>query len=149
MRSMFLRTKSQPKITNFLPWKFIKASSFYHLSVECFSRLSFDSEVYTKSTTAADFVYTSESNESCEKHSTQRWKDNLPLEESANLLSKKKFSSAHRLTRLRDSYRRCFAVKFDLTQNWKLFKMLRNWFYILPGNSCISYLSFKYGFNFH
>ena len=36
----------------------------YHL-------FSFDSEVYTKSATA-DFVYTSESNESCEKHSTQR-----------------------------------------------------------------------------
>ena len=45
----------------------------YHLCVECFSQLSFDSEVYTKSTTAADFVYTSETNESCEKHSTQRW----------------------------------------------------------------------------
>ena len=44
----------------------------YHLYVECFSQLSFDSEVYTKSATAADFVYTSESNESCEKHSTQR-----------------------------------------------------------------------------
>ena len=44
-----------------------KVSSFYHLCVECFSQLSFDSEVYTKSTTAADFVYTSESNESCEK----------------------------------------------------------------------------------
>ena len=45
---------------------------FYHLCVECFSQLSFDSEVYTKSETAADFVYTSESNESCEKHSTER-----------------------------------------------------------------------------
>ena len=44
----------------------------YHLCVECFSQLSFDSEVYTKSATAADFVYISESNESCEKHSTQR-----------------------------------------------------------------------------
>ena len=44
----------------------------YHLCVECFSQLSFDSEVYTKSATAADFVYVSESNESCEKHSTQR-----------------------------------------------------------------------------
>ena len=44
----------------------------YHPCVECFSQLSFDSEVYTKSATAADFVYTSESNESCEKHSTQR-----------------------------------------------------------------------------
>ena len=44
----------------------------YLLCVECFSQLSFDSEVYTKSATAVDFVYTSESNESCEKHSTQR-----------------------------------------------------------------------------
>ena len=50
----------------------IKVSLSYHLCVECFSQLSFDSEVYTKSATAADFVYTSESNESCEKHSTQR-----------------------------------------------------------------------------
>ena len=41
--------------------------------------------------------------------------------------------SVARLERLRDSYRRCFAVKFDLTQNWKLFKMLRNWFYVLSG----------------
>ena len=53
--------------------KSIKVSSSYHLCVECFSQLSFDSEVYTKLATAADFVYTSESNESCEKHSTQRW----------------------------------------------------------------------------
>ena len=45
----------------------------YHLCVECFSQLSFDLEVYTKSAAVADFVYTSESNESCEKHSTQRW----------------------------------------------------------------------------
>ena len=44
----------------------------YHLCVEYFSQLSFDSEVYTKSAAVADFVYTSESNESCEKHSTQR-----------------------------------------------------------------------------
>ena len=44
----------------------------YHLWVEFFSQLSFDSEVYTQSATAADFVYISESNESCEKHSTQR-----------------------------------------------------------------------------
>ena len=44
----------------------------YHLWVECFSQLSFDSEVYTKSATADDFVYISETNESCEKHSTQR-----------------------------------------------------------------------------
>ena len=49
-----------------------KVTSSYHLCVECFSQLSFDSEVYTKSETAADFVYTSESNESCEKHSTER-----------------------------------------------------------------------------
>ena len=42
-----------------------KVSSSYHLCVECFSQLSFDSEVYTKSATA-------ESNESCEKHSMQR-----------------------------------------------------------------------------
>ena len=49
-----------------------KVSSSYHLSVECFSQLSFDSEVYTKSAAVADFVYTSESNESCEK---QRCKD--------------------------------------------------------------------------
>ena len=44
----------------------------YHLCIECFSQLSFDLEAYTKSATAADFVYASESNESCEKHSTQR-----------------------------------------------------------------------------
>ena len=56
----------------------------YYLCVECFSQISFDSEVYTnsaavadsevytKSATAADFVYTSESNGSCERHSTQR-----------------------------------------------------------------------------
>ena len=45
----------------------------YHLCVESFSQLLFDLEVYTKSAAVADFVYTSESNESCEKHSTQRW----------------------------------------------------------------------------
>ena len=45
----------------------------FHLWVECFSQLSFDSELYTKLATAADFVYISESNERCEKHSTQRW----------------------------------------------------------------------------
>ena len=45
----------------------------HHLCIECFSQLSFDLEVYTKSAAVADFVYTSESNESCEKHSTQRW----------------------------------------------------------------------------
>ena len=38
---------------------------------ECFSQLSFDSDVYTKSAAVADFVYTSESNY-IEKHSTQR-----------------------------------------------------------------------------
>ena len=56
-----------------LSWSTTKDRLFYHLCVECFSQLSFDSEVYTKSETAADFVYTSESNESCEKHSTERW----------------------------------------------------------------------------
>ena len=45
----------------------------YHLWVESFSQLSFDSKVYTKSAAVADFVYTSETNESCEKHLTQRW----------------------------------------------------------------------------
>ena len=44
----------------------------YHLCVEYFSQLSFDSEMYTKSATAVDFVYISESNDSCEKYSTQR-----------------------------------------------------------------------------
>ena len=52
---------------------FFEIKLSYHLCVECFSQLSFDSEVYTKSATAADFVYISESNTSCEKHSTQRW----------------------------------------------------------------------------
>ena len=55
----------------FLFWV-TKGRLSYHLCVECFSQLSFDSEVYTKSATATDFVYTSESNESCEKHSTER-----------------------------------------------------------------------------
>ena len=32
----------------------------------------FDSEIYTKSAAVADLVYIYESNESCEKHSTQR-----------------------------------------------------------------------------
>ena len=56
-------------------WKIFitKVSSSYHLCVECFSQLSFDAEVYTKSAAVADFVYTSESNETCEKHSRQRW----------------------------------------------------------------------------
>ena len=52
--------------------QFTKGRLSYHLSVECFSQLSFVSEVYTKLSAVADFVYTSESNESCEKHSTQR-----------------------------------------------------------------------------
>ena len=57
-------------------------SSSYHLCVEYFSQLSFDSEMYTKSAAVADcniiflenirLLYTSESNESWEKHSTQR-----------------------------------------------------------------------------
>ena len=50
----------------------LKGRLSYHLCVECFSQISFDSEVYTKSAAVADFVYTFESNESCEKHSTQR-----------------------------------------------------------------------------
>ena len=55
-------------------WKhaYTKGRLSYHLCVECFSQLSFVSEVYTKSAVVADFVYTSESNESCEKHSTKR-----------------------------------------------------------------------------
>ena len=66
---IFLSLKSvklTEKILNY------KGRLSYHLCVECSSQLSFDSKVYTKSATAADFVYTSESNESCEKHSTQR-----------------------------------------------------------------------------
>ena len=43
----------------------------YPIIFEYFSQLSFDSEMYTKSETAADLVYISESNESWEKHSTQ------------------------------------------------------------------------------
>ena len=59
---------------HFLVEKFpmCKVTSCYDLCVECLSQLSFDSEVYTKSATAADFIYTSELNESCEKHSTER-----------------------------------------------------------------------------
>ena len=57
--------KSEPK-------RLAKVSSSYHLCVECLSQLSFDSEVYTKLATAADFVYTFEPNESCEKHLTER-----------------------------------------------------------------------------
>ena len=45
-------------------WNFLK-------SVSVTSRLLERCE-YTKSATAADFVYTSESNESYEKHSTQK-----------------------------------------------------------------------------
>ena len=68
------RRKRLGKVGNFWRTKCIetKVTSSYHLCVKCFSQLSFDSEVYTKSATAADFVYTSETNESCEKHSTQR-----------------------------------------------------------------------------
>ena len=44
----------------------------YPIIIECFSQLSFDSEVYTKTAAVADFVYTSKSNESCEKHLTKR-----------------------------------------------------------------------------
>ena len=51
---------------------YTKGRLSYHLCIECFSQLSFDSEVYTKSATAADFVYISESNEIWEKYSTQR-----------------------------------------------------------------------------
>ena len=50
----------------------VKGRLSYHLCTECFSQLSFDSEVCTKSEAVADFVYTSESNESYEKHLTQR-----------------------------------------------------------------------------
>ena len=49
-----------------------KVSSSYYLCIDYFSQLSFDSEMYTKSAAVADFVYTSESNESWEKHSKQR-----------------------------------------------------------------------------
>ena len=58
---------------NFRPIRNLsKGRLYYHLCVKCFSQLSFDSEVYTKSATADDFVYISETNESCEKHSTKR-----------------------------------------------------------------------------
>ena len=62
-------------LTTYLP----KVSSSYHRCDEYFSQLSFDSEMHTKSAAVAEFVYTSESNESWEKHSTERWQDNLPL----------------------------------------------------------------------
>ena len=54
--------------------KFIstKVRSFYHLCVEYYPQLAFDSERYTKSAATTDFVYTFESNESWEKHLTQR-----------------------------------------------------------------------------
>ena len=55
-----------------LSLKRTKASSSYHLCVECFSQFSFDSEMYKKSAAVDDFVYKTESNESCEKHLTQR-----------------------------------------------------------------------------
>ena len=58
---------SHLKIKGQIEKYFSKVSSSYHLCVECFSQLSFDLEVYTKSADVADFVYTSESNESCEK----------------------------------------------------------------------------------
>ena len=49
-----------------------KVSSSYHLCVKCFSQVSFDSEMYTKSVAVADFVYISESNESWEKYDDDR-----------------------------------------------------------------------------
>ena len=49
-----------------------KGRLFYYLCIECFSQLSFDSKVYTKSAAVPDFVYTSESNDRCEKHLMQR-----------------------------------------------------------------------------
>ena len=67
------KTKMFPNFLILVWVNFVKGRLSYHLCVECFSQLSFDSEMYTKSETAADFVYISESNESWEKHSTQRW----------------------------------------------------------------------------
>ena len=55
---------------------------YHHLCVECFSQLSFDS--------AAEIVYISESNESCEKHSTQRWTHFSGFGRFGNLSLKKK-----------------------------------------------------------
>ena len=54
-------------------WNFFPTivSLSYHLCVECFSQPSFVSEIYTKSSAVADFVYTSESNESCEQDSKE------------------------------------------------------------------------------
>ena len=49
-------------------YKVTKGRLSYQLYIECFSKLSFDSELYKKSAAVADF----ESKESCEKHSTQR-----------------------------------------------------------------------------
>ena len=60
--------KKKPYIQNMTKITHTKGRLSYHLCVECFSQLSFDSEVYTKSAAVADFVYTSKSNESCEKH---------------------------------------------------------------------------------
>ena len=53
--------------------EYSKVSSSYHLCIKYFLKLSFDSKVYTKSAVVADFVYTSESNESCKKYSMQTW----------------------------------------------------------------------------
>ena len=47
----------KPNIFDWYYFNIPKVSSSYHLCVECFSQLSFDSEMYTKSATAADFVY--------------------------------------------------------------------------------------------
>ena len=51
---------------------FSKGRLSYHLSVESFSQLLYDSEMYTKSAAVSDFVYISESNEIWGKYSTQR-----------------------------------------------------------------------------
>ena len=90
VKKSFVKTRERKKKerrSNGLIFKVLKrakVSSSYHLCVECFSQLSFDSEMYTKSAAVANFVYNSESNESCEKHSTQRWKDNLRLESTCH-----------------------------------------------------------------
>ena len=47
-----------------LVFRFTKGRLSHHLCVECFSQLSFDSEMYTKSAANSDFVYIYESNES-------------------------------------------------------------------------------------
>ena len=69
----FAYCKNQVLCILIIKFMFSKVTSSYHLCVECFSQFSFDSEMYTKSAAVADFLYTSESNERCEKHSTQRW----------------------------------------------------------------------------